>query len=229
MTLSPSNIIAHSYNTASKICSNIISSIDILVTVSGNNSNYKVDSVTVGNITQTQTLDFSTQNVQGYFFSATVKLVKSGANARSGGPGYVAGKPVSIFKGDSMAGVMQLRTDIADSTGNCVANGTSISTTNLIFGQPFNVKCGVSDCNNQSYAINNLLDNTTNLWILRYGNNRITYSTKDAVQVSYAQRSNSICASTPASTTLNIVYSYSGTTSDPQLYIVSAYVSYQEQ
>ena len=125
---------------------------ELVITLSGNN-NYAIESVNVSNLQYT-TLDFSSQNVRGYTFSAKVSLIRSGATDRSGGPGYVAGKPMSLLKGDSLA-TYTLRTDVADSVGNCKLNSSSTATTTLVFGQPFSVKCIVPDCNVQNYAINN--------------------------------------------------------------------------
>lgn len=161
-----------------------------------------------------------------YTFTANIVVKKNGAQAKSGAPGYIFGKEFQFFNETSTISLQPLRNNVVGSSGECIDNTITATAAKIIFGQSFSLKCQLANCNQTNLAISSILSG--NHRVLRYGDNQIAYSNKDMVSISFQPRSNSQCL-VPQKTTLNIVYSYAGTSYDPQYYVVSAVVSYQEQ
>ena len=182
-------------------CSNVLTGMTIAYTIGTSGTSYVLSSVTI-------TPTYSTVTY-GSTVVASLSVTVSSPASSSGNPGYRLDKPITISPSIFALG--------DPTTGACYTTSTG-STLSLLFGQSATYSCiSASPCST-SYYIDSLIKSSIS--IQKYAS-----QATDTITVSGTSSGTNGCSY--ESYNLQILYSYSGWSLDPQYYVVGASLSGQ--
>ncbi len=182
-------------------CSNVLTGMTITYSIGTSGTSYIISGVTI-------TPTYSTV-AYGSTVLVSLSMTVSSLVSSSGNPGYRLGKPITISPSVFAIG--------DPTTGTCHTTSTG-STLSLLFGQSATYSCRSTSPCTTSYYIDSLIKSSIS--IQKYAS-----QSTDTITVSGTSSGKNGC--TYESYNLQILYSYSGWSLDPQYYIVGATLSGQ--
>jgi len=183
-------------------CSNVLTGMTISYTIGKSGTSYVLSGVTISP-TYNSTVTYGSTVIVS--LSVTVNSPVSS----SGNPGYRLGKPITISPSIFTIGDPTTRTCYTSSTG---------STLDLLFGQSATYSCVSPSPCSTSYYIDSLIQSTISI-------QKYAFQSTDTITVIGTSSGTNGCKY--ESYNLQILYSYSGWSLDPQYYIVGASLSGQ--
>ena len=183
-------------------CSNVLTGMTISYTIATSGTSYVLSSVT---ITPTySTIAYGSTSI------VSLSVTVTSPASTSGNPGYKIGKPITISP--------SISTIANPTTGACLTTSSG-STLSLLFGQPVTYSCTSSSPCSISYYVDSIIKSSIS--IQKYAS-----QSTDTITVSGTSSTADSC--NYQTYNLQILYSYSGWSLDPQYYITGATLSGQK-